>query len=595
MALPTFDEPGQFAEKYDKTSAQTALRRRSRATCGLAAMSEIDVTSQGDPNNTNSSAPTQCATGTMRNGHNADRHIDVTSADTSDYLLEVIGIVKRFGDFTANDDITLRLRSGEIHALLGENGAGKSTLVKMIYGAMQPDAGELRWCGEPITVANPAAARRLGIGMVFQHFSLFDALSVAENIALALPGAFDLTALTQRIAHVSTQYGLSLEATALVADLSVGERQRIEIVRCLLQEPRLLILDEPTAVLTPQEAEQLFITLDRLAADGCAVLYISHRLEEVKRLCHNATILRHGKVVGNVDPKLQTAASLARLMVGADVHQISSQPVDTSGPVLLAIDKLCMPADGPFGVALQDIDLSVRAGEVVAIAGIAGNGQSELFDSLSGERKSAPNESIRIDNQPCGRLGVTARRRLGAAFVPEERLGHGAVPSFTLAENVLLTRHASDPSLVRSGWVNRSESKAISELIVNQFDVRTSGHNPQASALSGGNLQKFVIGRELDRRPKLLVINQPTWGVDAGAAALIRQALVDLARAGAAVLVISQDLDEIFDIADRIAVISRGRLSPAERPADTDLERIGLLMAGAHESTQDARTSSSCA
>lgn len=513
----------------------------------------------------------------------------------AEHLLEVLGIVKHFGDFTANDDITLRLRSGEIHALLGENGAGKSTLVKIIYGALQPDAGELRWYGKPITVANPAAARRLGIGMVFQHFSLFDALSVAENIALALPGAFDLAALTQRIAHVSTHYGLSLEASALVADLSVGERQRIEIVRCLLQEPRLLIMDEPTAVLTPQEAEQLFITLDCLAAGGCAVLYISHRLEEVKRLCHNATILRHGKVVGNVDPKLQTAASLARLMVGADIHQISSQPVDASGPELLTIDALCMPADGPFGVALQHIDLTVRAGEVVAIAGIAGNGQSELFDCLSGERESAPDESIRIDNHPCGRLGVTARRRLGAAFVPEERLGHGAIPSFTLSENVLLTRHASDPPLVRAGWVNRSGSKAISELIVNRFDVRTGGQDPQASALSGGNLQKFVIGRELDRRPKLVIINQPTWGVDAGAAALIRQALVDLARAGAAVLVISQDLDEIFDIADRIAVISRGRLSPAERPVDTDLERIGLLMAGAHESTQDAGTSSSCA
>jgi simple sugar transport system ATP-binding protein len=282
-------------------------------------------------------------------------------------------------------------------------------------------------------------------------------------------------------------------------------------------------------------------------------------------------------------------------MVGADVHQISSRPVDASGPVLLSVDKLSAPADGPFGVALQSINLAVRAGEVVAIAGIAGNGQSELFDCLSGERKSDPDKSIRIDNQSCGGLGVTARRRLGAAFVPEERLGHGAVPSLTLSENVLLTRHASDPSLVHAGWVNRRQSRAISELIVGQFDVRSSAHNPQASALSGGNLQKFVIGRELDRKPKLVVINQPTWGVDAGAAALIRQALVDLARAGAAVLVISQDLDEIFDIADRIAVISRGRLSPAERAADTDLERVGLLMAGGLASTPHASASPSCA
>jgi len=502
-----------------------------------------------------------------------------------EYLLEALGVVKMFGAFIANDDITLRVRAGEIHALLGENGAGKSTLVKMIYGSLQPSAGEFRWRGAPMTVANPAAARRLGIGMVFQHFSLFDALSVAENIALALPGDFDLAALAERILRVSAEYGLPLEPDALVADLSVGERQRIEIVRCLLQEPRLLIMDEPTAVLTPQEAEQLFLTLDRLAADGCAVLYISHRLGEVKRLCHNATILRHGKVVANVDPQQETAASLARLMVGADVHQISAQPIEASGPAVLVVDDLSLPAPGAFGVSLQHIDLMVRAGEVVAIAGIAGNGQSELFDALSGERTCPHAASISIDGRDCGRLGVTARRRMGAAYVPEERIGHGAVPAFSLSENVLLTRHASDASLVRAGFVDRRESRAIAERIIGQFDVRSSRRNPQANALSGGNLQKFVVGRELDRNPKLVVINQPTWGVDAGAAALIRQALVDLARAGAAVLVISQDLDEIFEIADRIAVISRGQLSQIHRADAIDLERIGLLMAGAHEST----------
>ena len=500
-----------------------------------------------------------------------------------EHLLEALDVVKRFGDFAANDGVTLRLRPGRIHALLGENGAGKSTLVKIIYGALQPTAGRLRWCGAAVTVANPAAARRLGIGMVFQHFSLFEALSVVENIALAMPGRFDLEALGTRIARVSAEYGLPLEPTALVADLSVGERQRIEIVRCLLQAPRLLIMDEPTAVLTPQEANQLFVTLRRLASDGCAVLYISHRLEEVKQLCHDATILRHGRVVAEVDPEAETAGSLARLMVGAHVHAVSTEAHASEGPVMLAVSDLTLPADSPFGVPLRSVSVDVRAGEIVAIAGVAGNGQSELFEVLSGERLAPAPDIIGMAGVPCGVHGVTARRRLGAAFVPEERLGHSAVPGFVLSENALLTRHACDRAMVNTGFVNRPESRLVAKRVNGRFDVRTSRENPEASALSGGNLQKFVVGRELDRDPRVVVINQPTWGVDAGAAALIRQALVDMARAGAAVLVISQDLDEIFEIADRIAVISRGELSEAYPARAIDRERVGLLMAGAHE------------
>ena len=509
--------------------------------------------------------------------------MNVAAGAAVEPLLEALDIVKRFGDFTANDRVTLRLPPGEIHALLGENGAGKSTLVKIVYGALQPTDGQLRWRGEPVTVPNPAAARRLGIGMVFQHFSLFEALTVAENIALALPGRFDLVSLAERIARVSVEYGLPLAPTALVADLSVGERQRIEIVRCLLQEPRLLIMDEPTAVLTPQEADQLFVTLRRLAGDGCAVLYISHRLEEVKRLCHHATILRHGKVVANVDPQSETAGSLARLMVGADVHAVSAGTHAPDGPPMLAVAALSLPAAGPFGVALRNVSLEVRPGEVVAIAGVAGNGQSELFEALSGERLASCAAAVTIAGEPCGIRGVTARRRLGAAFVPEERLGHSAVPGFVLSDNVLLTRHGSGGGLVRSGFVDRPGTRAVADRVMERFDVRTSRTNPPAQALSGGNLQKFVVGRELDREPAVLVVNQPTWGVDAGAAALIRQVLADMAEGGAAVLVISQDLDEIFEIADRIAVISRGELSEAFPAGEIDRERIGLLMAGAHE------------
>jgi simple sugar transport system ATP-binding protein len=499
------------------------------------------------------------------------------------WLLEASRIVKRFSGIIANDEVTLRVAPGEIHALLGENGAGKSTLVKIIYGSLQPNAGELFWKGSPVTIANPAAARDLGIGMVFQHFSLFEALTVAENIALALAGPYDLAALSQRIARVSGEYGLPLTPSAVVADLSVGERQRIEIVRCLLQEPRLLIMDEPTAVLTPQEADQLFVTLKRLAGEGCAVLYISHRLEEVKGLCHNATILRHGKVVAEVDPRKETAASLARLMVGGDVHAVKAAAADRAGPTLLALKGLDVPAEGPFGVALRDVNLEVRAGEVVAIAGVAGNGQGELFMALSGERTAAPADAVAMAGNPCASLGINARRVLGAAFVPEERLGHGAVPGFTLSQNVVLTRHSGADGLASGAFVDYGRAAQLNERISRAYDVRKGKPDPEARALSGGNLQKFVMGRELDRTPKVLIVNQPTWGVDAGAAALIRQALIDLARAGSAVLVISQDLDEIFEIADRIAVISRGELSTAEPTGAMTTERIGLLMAGAHE------------
>ncbi|WP_084649824.1 ABC transporter ATP-binding protein [Stappia stellulata] len=503
-------------------------------------------------------------------------------------LLEAQGITKRFGDILANDDVSLTLRAGEIHALLGENGAGKSTLVKILYGALDPNSGDLAWQGQTVGIASPAEARALGIGMVFQHFSLFEALTVAENIALALPPGQSFRELSDRIRTVSRDYGLTLDPSAIVADLSVGVRQRIEIVRCLLQEPRLIIMDEPTSVLTPQEADQLFVTLERLASEGCAILYISHRLEEVQRICHHATIMRHGKVVMECDPTQETAGSLARLMVGSAVHDLKRGVAPREGNVHLALKGLSADAEGPFSVAIDTIGLDVHAGEVVAIAGIAGNGQSELFELLSGERLATIDTSVMIGGMPMGRAGITKRRRAGAAFVPEERLGHGAVPGLKLSENLVLTRHGTGDGLVRSGFVKTGRAGELEQKIKKNFDVRMSHDDPEARALSGGNLQKFVIGRELDRRPDLLVVNQPTWGVDAGAAALIRQELIDLSRHGAAVLVISQDLDEIFEIADRVAVISRGKLSEAIPSNKLTRERVGLLMGGLEEKTGGA-------
>jgi general nucleoside transport system ATP-binding protein len=502
--------------------------------------------------------------------------------------LEALDIVKVFGTLKANDDVSLKVMPGEIHAFLGENGAGKSTLVKMIYGALQPTSGQFLWEGKTIEVRNPAEARKLGIGMVFQHFSLFEALTVAENIALAIDGAFDLAALAKRIRQVSADYGLPVDPDAVVGDLSVGERQRIEILRCLLQDPKLLIMDEPTSVLTPQEADQLFVVLKRLASEGCAVLYISHRLEEVKGLCTAATILRHGKVVASVDPRKETASSLARLMVGADVHSVKHSDVAQRGRERLVLKNLSVVGDEAFSVSLKNISLSVAAEEVVAIAGVAGNGQGELFDALSGEEILSDPMMLVADGVPMGWRGINERRKAGMAFVAEERLGHGAVPNLALSTNMILTRHADNTEIAQRGLVNKGNAVLAKDRIVKDYDVRKGKADPEARALSGGNLQKFVMGRELDRKPGILIVNQPTWGVDAGAAASIRQALVDLSRAGSAVLIISQDLDEIFEIADRIAVISRGQLSDAKPARELTREAIGLLMAGAHEEKSHA-------
>lgn len=505
--------------------------------------------------------------------------------------LQLRKITKRYPGCLANDAIDLSIAPGEIHALLGENGAGKSTLMKIIYGVTHADSGEVIWQGQRVNLRNPAQARGLGIGMVFQHFSLFETLSVAQNIALAMGAAAGTPKqLEPKIREVSRRYGMALEPERLVHSLSIGERQRVEIIRCLMQDIRLLILDEPTSVLTPQEAEDLFVTLRRLAAEGCSILFISHKLGEVRALCHGATVLRGGRVAGHCVPAECSDRQLARLMVGEAAELIADYPKVIGGEAFLDVRGLSWHNPDPFGCSLTDIDLEVRCGEIVGIAGVAGNGQDELLALLSGEER-LPREAgatIRFAREPVAHLRPDARRQLGLAFVPAERLGHGAVPELSLADNALLT--AFQQGLVSNGLIQRGKVEALAEAIIQRFGVKTPDSQAPARSLSGGNLQKFILGREILQQPKLLVAAHPTWGVDVGAAATIHRALIALRDAGAAILVISEDLDELFQISDRLGALCGGRLSALSATVDTRLSDVGGWMAGQFGAPQSLAT-----
>jgi len=490
--------------------------------------------------------------------------------------LELEGICKQYPGVRANDGVNLRVQPGQIHAVLGENGAGKSTLMKIIYGAVQPDAGELRWNGAAVQVKSPAAARALGISMVYQHFSLFDSLSAAENVWLGLERQWSLRAVTERIGAVAHTYGLEVDPLRPVHTLSVGEKQRVEIVRALMTEPQLLILDEPTSVLTPQAVDKLFVTLRQLAAAGCSILYISHKLDEIRALCQRCTVLRSGKVTGEVDPTRESNASLSRLMIGAEPPALQRRAAQV-GAVVLQVQGLSLPRQDPFGVDLHDIGFELRGGEIVGVAGVSGNGQQELLAALSGEDPRAAAGSVRLSGQDIAAQSPARRRRAGLHFVPEERLGRGAVPTLSLAQNTLLTR--TEP-VSRSGWIAAARVRRLADRIIERFQVKAASSAAAARSLSGGNLQKFIVGREIDAAPKLLIVAQPTWGVDVGAAALIRGELLALRDAGCALLVVSEELDELFEICDRLLVMAQGRMSPSLLVAEASVERIGAWMSG---------------
>lgn len=494
-------------------------------------------------------------------------------------LLSLVGLTKAYPGVVANDDVSFEIGTGEVHALLGENGAGKSTLVKMIYGLVSPDKGSMKLNGKAFAPTAPQIARASGVAMVFQHFSLFEALTVAENIALGMENPPRIRDLARRIREVSQNYGLPLDPGQRVGDLSAGERQRVEIIRCLLQNPKLLIMDEPTSVLTPQEVTILFATLEKLKSEGTSILYISHKLEEIRRLCDKATVLRLGKVVGSCDPQKETARAMAEMMVGQEL-QVPKSAAQTLGGLALEVRDLDLPSTTPFGTALKEINFGVHAFEILGIGGVAGNGQDELCAALSGEVLSR-RDAVMFHSEKIGKFGPSTRREMGLLSAPEERLGHAAAPEMSLTENALLTGNQRE-ELSSNGFINWPVTNHFAERIIKRFDVRTPGTETPAGALSGGNLQKFVIGREIMQRPEVLVVNQPTWGVDAAAAAAIRQALMDLAAAGSAIIVVSQDLDELMEISNRFAALNEGRLSRPVPTRGLTVEQIGLMMGGAH-------------
>jgi simple sugar transport system ATP-binding protein len=498
-----------------------------------------------------------------------------------DAALELRGITKRFGRIVANDGVDFDLRAGEVHALLGENGAGKSTLMSILYGLYKPDEGEVIVNGRAVSIDSPAAAIDHGIGMVHQHFMLVPVMTVAENIVLAEEprtrgGLIDTKAAAARVRELSDRFGLAVSPDAVIEDVSVGQQQRVEILKALYRDANILVLDEPTAVLTAQETQELFAVLRSLRDDGKAIVFISHKLGEVLDIADRVTVLRRGRRVDTVTTEGATEASLARLMVGRDVLlRVDKEPAKRRDPVLELRDVHVRDDRGL--PAVQGVDLTVHAGEIVALAGVDGNGQSELVEAVTGLRTPEAG-TILVEGRDMSRAGARDMVDAGISHIAEDRHRRGLVLNFTVAENLAL-REYRRPELSRHGWLSPRRMTARARSLIREFDVRGGGADTRAAALSGGNQQKVVIAREIACNPRVLVAAQPTRGLDVGAIEFVHRRLIAERDAGRGILLISLESEEVRSLADRILVIYEGRIV-GEFPPDASEEELGIAMTG---------------
>jgi ABC-type uncharacterized transport system ATPase subunit len=498
-------------------------------------------------------------------------------------MLEIRNITKTFGDVVANNDVSFNVTKGTIHAIVGENGAGKSTIMRIVYGFYNADSGKVLIDGKQVDIRTPHDAIKLGIGMVHQHFMLVDTMTVAENIILGAEtgNAFDLDLekADSQIKALSDELKLNIDPKALIEDLSVGQQQRVELLKALYRHADLLILDEPTAVLSPQEVEEFFGILRRMKDQGKTIIIITHKLEEVLAISDEVTVMRDGRVVGNVKTSETNAQELARMIVGRDVllrvEKTDAQPADN----VLDVRDLSVP--GKHATAVENISFSVRAGEIVGIAGIEGNGQTELIEALAGLCKPSSG-TVQFEGRDITDLSARERRELGIAHIPEDRHKRGLLLASNLAENSILGVHYRPPIAAASGFMNESAINTRVNEIIKNFDVRPPVVALPAKSLSGGNQQKLIIGREFELNPKLLLVSQPTRGVDIGAIEFIHRKLIELRDAGSAVLLVSAELEEVTALADRLLVIREGKIVGEVDPKQTSVENIGLMMTGGH-------------
>jgi len=504
-------------------------------------------------------------------------------------MLEMRGITKRFPGVVANDHVDFEVRAGEVHSLLGENGAGKSTLMRVLYGLYQADEGQIRLRGEAVNISSPNAAIKHGIGMIHQHFMLVPTLTVADNVALGLPSPrgflTDPDGVAARIHDLSERYGLKVDPKAFVWQLAVGERQRVEIIKALYRNASLLILDEPTAVLTPQEVDDLFLVLRQMVADGRGLVFISHKIREVLALSDRITVLRNGRTVGTVHPAEVSRQDLAHMMVGRDVTGVQNPADRQPGEARLSVQGLSVTGDRGTE-AVRDLSLEVRSGEIVGIAGVSGNGQRELAEAISGLRQASKG-SISLEGKELGGRSPAGIRKAGLAYVPEERMRDGLIGDFTVADNLMLIDYRA-ARFSRWGFLRNPSIRHHCAELVSAFQVKTPSLDTPAHNLSGGNIQKLILARELSGEPRVLLVAQPTRGVDVGAAEYIHQRLIEQRARGTAILIITEDLDEVLALSDRILVMYEGEVIGQADPKDVTRETLGLMMAGIRPDAEQA-------